>query len=119
MNYAFVELISNMRTISSSNAYYIYPEDKHLWRKSMMWRSQFLVKMKIENCVFYTLPFGIDKLNDVKNLCILTATIEYTLSTEKFICIYIYVYIYIYIYIYVYIYIYTHIYIHIYMYVYI
>ena len=37
-----------------------------------------------ENCLCYTLLFGSDKLNDVNNLNILNATIEYILSTERF-----------------------------------
>ena len=37
-----------------------------------------------ENCLCYTLLFSNEKLNDVKNLCILNATIEYILSTEMF-----------------------------------
>ena len=32
---------------------------------------EFSVLDQNENCLCYTLPFGIDKLNDVKNLCIL------------------------------------------------
>ena len=71
----------------------------------------------------YTLLFGSDKFNEVRNLCILNAIIEYSLLTEIYICfmyIYVYIYIYIctYIYIYVYIYVYIYIYIHIYIYIY-
>ena len=39
---------------------------------------------KNENCLRYTLIFGRDKLSDVKNLYILSATIDYILSTERF-----------------------------------
>ena len=37
-----------------------------------------------ENGLSYTLLFGSDKLSDFKNVCILSATIEYILSTERF-----------------------------------
>ena len=37
-----------------------------------------------ENCFCHILQFGSHKLNGVKNLCILNATIEYILSTERF-----------------------------------
>ena len=37
-----------------------------------------------ENYLFYTLLFGSDKLSEFKNVCILSATIEYILSTERF-----------------------------------
>ena len=37
-----------------------------------------------ENCLYYTLRFGSDKLNDVKNFCILKAATEYILPTERF-----------------------------------
>ena len=72
MNYAFAELISNQRTISSSNTHYIYPKDKPLWRKSVKLRFQFLIKMKS------------DKPSDVKNVYILSVKTEYSLSTERF-----------------------------------
>ena len=39
---------------------------------------------KNENCLCYTLFFGSDKLNDVKNLSRLNATVEYIISTESF-----------------------------------
>ena len=80
INYAFAKLILNLRTISSFNAHYIYPKDKPLWRKSVMLRLQFLIKMKIT----FVILFGSDKLSDFKNVCILSATIEYILSTERF-----------------------------------
>ena len=37
-----------------------------------------------ENGLCYTLLFCSDKVNDAKNLCILNATTEYTLSIESF-----------------------------------
>ena len=37
-----------------------------------------------ENYLCYTLLFVSDKLSDFKNVCILSATIEYILSTEMF-----------------------------------
>ena len=37
-----------------------------------------------ENCLCYTLFVGSNKLSGVKNVCILSATIEYFLSTERF-----------------------------------
>ena len=43
-----------------------------------------LIHDQNENCLCYTLLFGGDKLNDVRNFCILIATIEYVLSTERF-----------------------------------
>ena len=36
-----------------------------------------------ENCLCYTLFFGSDKLNDVKNLSRLNATVEYIMSTKR------------------------------------
>ena len=36
-----------------------------------------------ENCLCYTLFFGSDKLNDVKNLSRLNATVEYIISTKR------------------------------------
>ena len=39
---------------------------------------------KNENCLCYPLFFGSDKLNDVKNLSRLNATVEYIISTESF-----------------------------------
>ena len=36
-----------------------------------------------ENCLSYTLFFGSDKLNDVKNLSRLNATVEYIISTKR------------------------------------
>ena len=56
----FAELISNLRTISSSNVRYIYPKNKPLWRKSVMLRFQFLIKTK------NALLFDSDKLSNVK-----------------------------------------------------
>ena len=35
-----------------------------------------------ENCLCYTPLFGSDNFNDVKDLCILNATIEYILSQK-------------------------------------
>ena len=67
----------NLRTISSSNA---HPKDKPLWRKSVMLRFQLLIKMKIT----FVLLFGSDKLSDFKTICILSAAIEYILTTERF-----------------------------------
>ena len=52
MSCACVGLISNLQIISSSND--IYARGKPLWRKSVMSRFQFLIKMKI---VFATLYF--------------------------------------------------------------
>ena len=37
-----------------------------------------------ENCLCYTLLFGSDKLSDFKNVCTLSANIEYNLLTERF-----------------------------------
>ena len=37
-----------------------------------------------ENFLCYTLFFGSDNLNDVKNLSRLNATVEYIISTESF-----------------------------------
>ena len=37
-----------------------------------------------ENYLCYTLLFGSNKVSDFKNVCILSATIEYILSTERF-----------------------------------
>ena len=37
-----------------------------------------------ENYLCYTLLFGSDKLSEFKNVCILSGTIEYILSTERF-----------------------------------
>ena len=39
---------------------------------------------KNKNSLCYTLLFGSDKRNGIKNICILNATIEYILSTERF-----------------------------------
>ena len=36
-----------------------------------------------ENCLSYTLFFGSNKLNDVKNLSRLNATVEYIMSTKR------------------------------------
>ena len=36
-----------------------------------------------ENCLSYTLFFSSDKLNDVKNLSRLNATVEYIMSTKR------------------------------------
>ena len=36
-----------------------------------------------ENCLSYTLFFSSDKLNDVKNLFRLNATVEYIMSTKR------------------------------------
>ena len=80
MNYVFPELISNLQIISSSNARYIYLKDKSLWRNNVMLRFQFLIKIK-NAC--YTVAFSADKLNDVKNLYLFSATIEYILSKES------------------------------------
>ena len=44
---------------------------------------EILILDQKENFLCYTLLFGSDKLNDVKNLCILNATIEYILLTER------------------------------------
>ena len=55
LNHEFAELISNLETLSFFNAHYIYPKDKHLWRKPMMLRFQFLIKMKIAFVILYFL----------------------------------------------------------------
>ena len=58
------ERILNLQTVSSSNAHYIYPKEKPLWRKSVMLR--FLILVQYENYNFYTLLFRNDKLSDFK-----------------------------------------------------
>ena len=55
MNYAFAVLISNLRTISSSNAHYIYLKEKPLWRKCVILRFQFLIKVKTAFIILYSL----------------------------------------------------------------
>ena len=45
----------------------------------MLW-FQLLIKMKIA----FVILFDSDKRSDVKNLCILSVTLEYILSTERF-----------------------------------
>ena len=65
MNYVFTVLISNLRTISSSNAHYIYRKEKRLCRKFVVLRFQFSIEMK--TAFFYTLLFGSVKLNDIKD----------------------------------------------------
>ena len=51
----------------------------------MMLRFQFLIKIdQNENYLCYALLFGSDKLSDFEKVWILSATIEYFLSTERF-----------------------------------
>ena len=116
MNYSLPELISNLQTISisSSNAYYTYLKDKPLWRKSLMWSSQFLIKTKIAFVILY--PSVSISLMTLKTSAY-SATIEYILATERLnikamanntsaVSIYLYLYLYIYLYIYIYLSIY-------------
>ena len=57
-------------------------KNKPLWRKSVI-----LIEISVldrnENCLCYTLLFRRDKLNGVKNLYILNATIEYIPTIVK------------------------------------
>ena len=78
MNYAFAELILNLLTISSSNAHYIqtFMEKIRDGETSILDQNG--------TCICYTLLLGSNKLNDFKNVCILSATTEYILSTERF-----------------------------------
>ena len=39
---------------------------------------------EIEKFFYHIIPFGSDKFNESKNLCILNVTIEYILATERF-----------------------------------
>ena len=55
VHYAFAELVLTLRTISLSNGHDIYPKDKHLRRKSVMLRFQYLIKMKIFFITLYSL----------------------------------------------------------------
>ena len=66
--------------ISSSNSHYIYPKGKPLWRKSVMLRFQFLIKMKITFVILYSLV----AISLVTLKTFAYSTIEYILSTEKF-----------------------------------
>ena len=42
-----------------------------------------ILKNQNENRLCYTVIFANNKLNDVKNFCLLSATIEYILCTER------------------------------------
>ena len=53
MNYVFAKIISNLQTISSSSAYYIYPKGKKM--QFLMLKFQFLSKMKITFDILYSL----------------------------------------------------------------
>ena len=112
MEFVCVKKISNLKTISisSSNAYYTYLKEKPLWRKSLMWSSQFLIKTKIAFVILY--PSVSISLMTLKTSAY-SATIEYILATERLnvkamanntsaVSIYLYLYLYIYLYIYIY-----------------
>ena len=48
-------VIWNLRAISSSNAHCIYSKDKRFWRKSVILRFYFLIKIKIAFVILYSL----------------------------------------------------------------
>ena len=48
-------VIWNLRAISSSNAYCIYSKDKRFWRRSLILRFYFLIKIKIAFVILYSL----------------------------------------------------------------
>ena len=79
MNYAFAELILNLQTLSP----FLLPCPLDLSERQTLYIEISLLDQN-ENWLWYTLPEGRDKLNDVKNLCLHNATIEYILSTKRF-----------------------------------
>ena len=85
--FTFVELISNLRTISSSNAHFIYPKDKLLWWKSVMLRLCFPMKINITHfspLSHYYTPYILIFVNDLKNFTNLLDPVMFADGTNLF-----------------------------------
>ena len=71
--FAFADRISSIRAISSSKINYIYQKDVEI-----------SFSTENENSLCLILLVESDKVNDVKNFCILNETVEYIVSATRF-----------------------------------